>query len=112
MILRFLIAGFYAGALSGAAPPQTCDMTGYHPQPGLEACWQNGSLSVRWDGDKGQELLARFEVVNGIPTILELAVRKKGGAWATVGRDLVPEFTVTTGVRRTGHGLPYENRWD
>ena len=60
---------------------------------------------MRWDGEKGQELLARLAIVNGTPTVRELAVRKKGGEWATLGRDLVPEFCVTTGVRRTGHGL-------
>ena len=36
----------------------------------------------------------------------------KGGKWVTLGRDLIPEFGVTTGVRRTGHGLPESNRWD
>ena len=87
-------------------------MTGYRPQPGLEAFSQDGSLTVRWDGEKGQELLARLAIVNGTPTVRELAVRKKGGEWATMGRDLVPEFTLTTGVRRTGHGLSDENRWD
>ncbi len=97
MVPRFLMAVLCAGLFSGAAPPSTCDMTGYRPQPGLEASSQDGSLSVRWDGEKGQELLARFATLNGIPTILELAVRKKGGAWVTVGRDLVPEFKVTTG---------------
>ncbi len=112
MVPRFLTATLCAGLFSGAAPPPACDMTGYHSQPGLEASSQNGSLSVRWDGEKGQELLAGFAVVDGTPTVRELAARRKGGAWGTVGRDLVPEFTLTTGVRRTGHGLSYENRWD
>ena len=112
MVPRFLTAVLCAGLFSGAAPPPACDMTGYRPQPGLEAFSQDGSLTVRWDGEKGQELLARFAIVNGTPTVRELAARKKGGEWATLGRDLVPEFGVTTGVRRTGHGLPYENRWD
>ena len=39
-------------------------------------------------------------------------MRRKGGEWTTLGRDLVPEFGVTTGVRRTGHGLDQEHRWD
>ena len=112
MVPRFLIATLCAGLFSGAAPPSTCDMTGYRPQPGLEASSQDGSLTVRWDGEKGQELLAKLAIVNGTPTVRELAARKKGGEWATMGRDLVPEFTLTTGVRRTGHGLSYENRWD
>jgi hypothetical protein len=87
-------------------------MTAYHPQPGLEASLQDGSLNVRWNGEKGQELLAKLAIENGIPTVRELAIRKTGGAWRTVGRDLIPEFSLTTGVRRTGHDLPYENRWD
>src|SRR5262249_18109727 len=63
-------------------------------------------------GVEGQELQARFSIVEGTPTIKELGVRTKGGEWATLGRDLVPEFAVTTGVRRTGHGLDHEHRWD
>ena len=93
MVPRFLTATLCAGLFSGAAPPPTCDMTGYRPQPGLEAFSQDGSLNVRWDGEKGQELLAKLAIVNGTPTVRELAVRKKGGEWATVGRDLVPEFS-------------------
>jgi hypothetical protein len=112
MVARFLIATVCAGLFSGAAPPSACDMTTYHPQLGLEASWQDGSLNVRWDGGKGQELLAKLAIANGTPTVRELAIRKIGGAWGTVGRDLVPEFSLTTGARRTGHDLPYENRWD
>ena len=103
MVPRFLTATLCAGLFSGAAPPPACDMTAYHPQPGLEASSQDGSLNVRWNGEKGQELLAKLAIVNGTPTVRELAIRKTGGEWATVGRDLVPEFSVTTGVRRTGH---------
>ena len=112
MFLRFLTATLCAGLFSGAAPPLTCDMTAYRPQPGLEAFSQERSLNVRWSGEQGQELLATFAIVNGMPTVRELAIRKTGGTWGTVGRNLVPEFSVTTGVRRTGHDLPYENRWD
>src|ERR1035441_8736551 len=112
MVPRFLTATLCAGLFSGAAPPPACDMTAYHAQPGLEASSQEGSLNVRWNGEKGQELLATLAIVNGTPTVRELAIRKTGGAWGTVGRDLVPEFSLTTGVRRTGHGLSYENRWD
>jgi hypothetical protein len=88
------------------------DMTGYRPQPGMVAVSEGGSLTVRWDGEKGQELQARFSVVDWTPTVRELAVRRKGGEWTTLGRDLVPDFGVTTGVRRTGHGLDHEHRWD
>jgi hypothetical protein len=112
MSLQFLTIAFCVGVCSGAAPPPACDMTAYHPQPGLEAFSQEGSLNVRWNGEKGQELLAKLAIVTGTPTVRELAIRKPGGAWGTVGRDLVPEFSVTTGIRRTGHDLLYENRWD
>ena len=61
---------------------------------------------------KDKSCSPQLAIVNGTPTVRELAIRKTGGAWATVGRDLVPEFSLTTGVRRTGHDLPYENRWD
>ena len=40
---------------------------------------------MRWDGENGQELLAKLAIVNGTPTVRELAVRKKGGEWATLG---------------------------
>jgi hypothetical protein len=87
-------------------------MTGYRPLPGLVAVSEGGVLTVTWDGENGQVLRARFSIRDGTPTVRELAVRTKGGDWTTLGRDLVPEFGVTTGVRRTGHGLPEEHRWD
>jgi hypothetical protein len=112
MNFRVITATLFVGLLSGSAPAQTVDMTDYRPLPGLVAVSEGGSLSVTWDGEDGQELLARFSVVDGTPTIRELGLRRKGGEWATLGRDLVPEFGVTTGVRRTGHGLDDEHRWD
>jgi hypothetical protein len=36
----------------------------------------------------------------------------EAGQWTALGRDLKPVFGVTTGIRRTNHGLPEENRWD
>jgi hypothetical protein len=98
--------------LIGASKPPTVDLTGYRSQPGLQAAADDNTLTLRWDGERQQECLARFEIVDGVPTIRELAVRKKGGTWICLGRDLTPEFGVTTGVRRTGHGLPESNRWD
>jgi hypothetical protein len=87
-------------------------MAGYRSQPGLIAVIEGGALAIRWEGQGGQELLARLEIVDGVPTVRELGGRKKDSAWVTLGRDLVPEFVVTTGVRRTGHGLDEEHRWD
>src|SRR5947199_10442295 len=104
MSFRVIAAILFLGLLPDSVPAQTVDMTGYRPLPGLVAVSEGGTLAVTWDGEKGQELQARFSIVDGIPTIRELAVRRGGGGWTTLGRDLVPEFGVTTGVRRTGHG--------
>src|SRR3954471_6463092 len=112
MNVRVIAATLCIGLLPVSAPTQTVDMTGYRPQPGLMAVSEGGSLAVTWDGEAGQELQARLSVVDGTPTVRELAVRKRGGGWTTLGKDLVPEFGVTTGVRRTGHGLDHEHRWD
>ncbi len=112
MNCRLITTFFCVGLLSGLAPAQTIDLTGYRPQSRLVAAAEGGTVAVTWDGEQGQELQARFSIVDGTPTIKELKVRKKGGEWTTLGRDLVPEFSVTTGIRRTGHGLDQEHRWD
>ena len=112
MAITFLILALCAGLLTGAAQPPIVDLTGYRPQPGLEAAHEEASLTVRWDGEREQKCVVRFTVLDGVPTVRELAVRNKSGDWVTLGRDLVPEFGVTTGLRRSGHGLAEEYRWD
>ncbi len=101
------------GLTIGASPPLTagCDLTQYRAKPGLTAAREGDALSVSWDGEDTSRLLLRFSIASGIPTIRELAVRK-GGPWVTLGRDLTPFFAATCGIRRTGHGLPEEKRWD
>ncbi|HEV8132784.1 MAG TPA: hypothetical protein VGQ81_16175 [Acidobacteriota bacterium] len=89
-----------------------CDMGQYHRIPGLEASAGVNALTVTWQGDHEAQLMLRFAVAEGVPQIRELSVRKRAGRWKVLGRDLIPEFGVTTGVRRSGHGLPEENRWD
>jgi hypothetical protein len=97
--------------LAAAAAP-AWDLSAYRPRAGLEARVEADILAVRWKGEWGDDLRARLAVVEETPTILELAVRPPGGSWRTIGEKLTPEFGVATGVRRTGHGLPEENRWD
>src|SRR5213594_1707422 len=82
-----------------------CDLSQYRPQPGLEALVEKDSLTVLWNGEQGQELRAQFSVADGTPTVRELAVRSQNGSWKPLGRNLEPQFGVTTGIRRTGHGL-------
>ena len=90
--------------LAATAGPPPCDLSGYRPQPGLEAVAESDGLTVRWDGEQGQELRARFAVVDGTPTIHELAVRKQGGEWKTPGAE------PRAGVRRDDRGAPDRSR--
>jgi hypothetical protein len=43
---------------------------------------------------------ARYALQNGQPAIRDLAVRRQGGQWATLGQNLTPEYHVVSGVRR------------
>jgi hypothetical protein len=112
MVALSLAPGIWAAVCAAVLGPPRFDLAGYRAQPGLEAVVEDAALTVRWEGESGEELRARFAIVGGTPTILELAARNKAGEWRILGTDLVPHFGVTTGVRRTGHGLPEENRWD
>jgi hypothetical protein len=82
------------------AQPLACDMSGYKPQDGLRAEMRNGAVELSWNGAAGQQLRTSFAVRDGQPVIAEMAVRKSGGAWVVLGRNLAPEFEVTTGKRR------------
>jgi len=41
-----------------------------------------------------------LSLVRGVPTIREVAVRPRAGAWATVASGLTPEFRIASGIRR------------
>ena len=87
------------------AAPLNCDMRQYAPTAGLTAAIEEGDqsdevLTVIWEGASGSELLLRLAVDQKHPMVRQLAVRDPGGAWATLGRNLQPEFNVTTGRRR------------
>jgi hypothetical protein len=58
---------------------------------------------VQWTGEAGTELRARYAIVNAIPIVRELAVRKQGGQWAILGTDLTPEYQVISGRRRVSN---------
>src|SRR5438094_328323 len=87
------------------------DLSQYRAQPGIVARLDQDALQVNWEGENHHELRTRFSIANGTPLLTELAVKKRGAGWNVLGRNLAPQFGVTTGVRRTGHGLPEENRW-
>jgi hypothetical protein len=77
-----------------------CNLAAYKPQPGLQAEIVKEQLRVTWQGESGQQLRAAFGIQDGQPLIRELAARKAGGAWVVLGRDLTPEFRMTSGKRR------------
>jgi hypothetical protein len=83
-----------------SASAQVCDFKDYKPTDGLKAEMSSGVIEINWQGYSDQQLQARFAVRSGQPTILELAARKGSGNWIVLGRDLTPEFEVTSGVRR------------
>ena len=89
-----------AALWTGAAWAQDCDLSAYKPQPGLTAANRAGVLDVTWNGERGESLRAAFTIRNGQPLVSELAARKSAGSWIVLGRDLSPEFEITSGVRR------------
>lgn len=82
------------------ADPLNCDLTAYEALDGLAATVEQDLLVVSWSGQDGAELRARYGIEGGQPLIRDLAVRHQGGEWSTVGENLVPEFEVTSGLRR------------
>ena len=82
------------------ADPLTCSLTEYRPTPGLTASAANDALTIAWDGDPGQQVRLRMTVMNGVPTIAELAVKPQRGDWKIVATGLTPDYRVVTGVRR------------
>jgi hypothetical protein len=79
---------------------QNYNFSEYKPMQGLTADAAQKTLTVTWDGEKNEEIRLRLGVVNGAPTIDEIALRRKGGAWAILATHLTPEFDVVSGVRR------------
>lgn len=88
--------------LSGAVAAQTptCDRQAYKPVNGLTAEQSGDSVALTWAGESNQELRARFAIRDNQPQVVELAARNAGGEWVVLGKDLSPEFQVTTGKRR------------
>jgi hypothetical protein len=63
-----------------AASTSFCSLEHYKASPGLVATSDAKSLLVTWNGEGDDEVRLRFSIVNGIPTIQDLSVRRKGGA--------------------------------
>jgi hypothetical protein len=77
-----------------------CNLSQYKSAQGLTAAVEQDSLLVSWQGQNGADLRARYAIDNGQPVVRELAVKKGGGQWTTLGRNLTPEYHVVSGIRR------------
>jgi hypothetical protein len=88
--------------LTGVAAAQSlnCDLQGYKAMDGLKATTNGGVVTMTWQGEGAQELRASFGIRNGQPFIQELAARAGSGKWTLLGKDLSPDFQVSTGKRR------------
>src|SRR5260370_11675524 len=92
---------------SGIKTGQTlnCDLRGYKPTEGVKAEAKGNAVILNWQGEAGQQLRAQFSLRDGQPLVQELAARSSGGAWIVLGKDLTPDFQVTTGKRRISGGI-------
>ena len=93
-------AMFAAQSPSLAADGLKCDMTQYKAGTGPTAAMEQDLLVGTWPGQAGSELRARYAIDRAQPVVRDLAVRKQGGQWATLGQNLVPEYHVVSGLRR------------
>jgi hypothetical protein len=84
----------------GNAQTLDCNMQGYKSVDGVKVTANSKAVELVWPGEKGQQLRARFTLRDGQPLIEELAAQKAGSAWIVLGKDLTPDFEVTTGKRR------------
>ena len=83
-----------------AADTLTCNLSQYKALSGLTASADAAALTLTWDGDRNQELRMRLGINQGTPTIQDLSVRRRGGAWASLATNVTPEFRVVSGRRR------------
>ena len=76
------------------------DMGDYRAQDGLTATADATDLTLTWDGADAEEFRMVFTVVDGTPTVAELAVQESNTDWSTLATDLRPEYRIVSGVRR------------
>jgi hypothetical protein len=82
------------------AEPIRCDLGRYRPTSGLNARLDGDTLEVSWESGNGTSARLRFALDQGTPTIREIAVRSSASQWKVLAADVVPEFRITTGLRR------------
>src|SRR3954469_19985444 len=99
LALLAAVTAYTRGPSVLAAPGDiSCNLSGYKSAAGLSAAVAGDALTLTWDGDRNQEMRMRLAIAAGTPTIQELAVRKKGGAWGTLAANVTPEYRVASGI--------------
>jgi hypothetical protein len=89
-----------AATTAASAQGLTCNMQAYQAADGLTATAGPNAVTLAWTGESGQQLRAQFALRDGQPIVQELAAREPGAAWVILGKDLAPQFEITTGRRR------------
>ena len=90
----------FVGGTTVRADALTCDMTQYTSNSGVTATIDQNVLTVAWLGQNSSEMRARYAIDGGQPVVRDLAVRKTGGQWVTLGQNLTPDYHVVSGIRR------------
>src|SRR5256885_9387252 len=93
-------AALLLAGTAASADPLVCTLAGYKAAAGLTAAVVDNVLTLAWDGDRTQEVRLRLAVDGGAPSGRELAVRRKGGAWARLAANPPPDFRIAAGIRR------------
>src|SRR5262245_47478029 len=75
-----------------SADALNCNLSQYKSAQGLTAAVEQDSLLVSWTGQNGADLRARYAIDGGQPIVRELAVKKAGGQWTALGKNLTPEY--------------------
>src|SRR5438874_7144456 len=83
-----------------SADSLNCSLSQYKAAQGLTAAVEQDMLVVSWAGQNGADLRARYAIDAGQPLMRDLAVKKAGGQWTTLGKNLTPEYHVVSGIRR------------
>jgi hypothetical protein len=100
MHLRGLILTLALFPGLAAAQTLSCDLHSYKPIEGMDVHQTGNSVSLTWQGQSNQQLRAEFTIREGQPLIERIEARKANGQWKVLGRDLTPDFQVTSGRRR------------
>ncbi|MDR3753188.1 MAG: hypothetical protein P4K93_07105 [Terracidiphilus sp.] len=85
---------------AAVAQAQGCNVQDWRPIAGVSVTASRSGVEIVWPGEHGQQNRARFALRDGQPVVEELAAQKAGGAWIVLGKNLQPDFQVTTGRRR------------